>query len=122
MQLTSKYDGTYVTVNLDSSVTFTWNFTGELRIAEWGTKKSGVRVIDDNLLTLQTNGPQSFNVPLYNGRVNGSWNGKSPGQVTFTLTSIKEVDNRMFLFIFKPKNLVAENVFDKVQLIVRGKT
>ena len=39
----------------------------------------------------------------------------------FTLKPIKAVDNQVFLFRFVPNNPLAPDVFDMVQLIVKGK-
>ena len=48
-------------------------------------------------------------------------NQQSPGQVKFTLNPIKEVDNQVFIFKFTPNDPLASDVFDMVQLIVKGK-
>ena len=47
-------------------------------------------------------------------------NQQSPGQVKFTLNPIKEVDNQVFIFKFTPNDPLASDVFDMVQLIVKG--
>ena len=39
----------------------------------------------------------------------------------FTLKPIKEVDNQVFIFKFVPVNNLAADVYDIVQLIVKGK-
>ena len=39
----------------------------------------------------------------------------------FTLKPIKAVDNQVFFFRFVPNNPLALDVFDMVQLIVKGK-
>ena len=101
---------------------FTWTFTGGLRLVVWGTKQSGAIDLDQRLVSFNENGPISLNVPaLYSGRVNGSWDGKTPGKLLFTLTSIKEEDDKqIFICKLSPKVLVAPAVYDTVQLIVRG--
>ena len=122
MQLLSKYDGTTIPVYLHSQVTFTWKFTGDLGIVECGTMRSDVLALDKKLLFITKNRLIAFNVTLYTGRVSGSWDGKSPGQITFTLTSIKEVDNRIFLCQFKPTTILFKTKYDRMKLIVRGKS
>ncbi|PFX24002.1 Retrovirus-related Pol polyprotein from transposon 17.6 [Stylophora pistillata] len=119
VQLDSPYGGTNVTVSLHSSVTFKWTFSGGLLEATWATKRKDALDIDQVLMTIGMVKQQIFNVSLYNGRVNGSWNGKSPGQVSFTLSPIKEVDNRFFLCIFKPIDFGVLSTKDTVQLIVQ---
>lgn len=119
VKLTSLFNGTSVNGRLDSNKTFTWNFKGEVLTVTFGTKQKDSSTIDDALLRLTLNGPEPYNVTLYNGRVNGRWNFKS-GQVNFTLTAIKEIDNRAFISIFQPKDLMANSVVDTVQLNVQG--
>ena len=77
--------------------------------------------VNVTLFILDRNGHLTPNVSQYNGRRFGSMNQQSPGQVKFTLNPIKEVDNQVFIFKFAPNNYLAPNVFDMVQLIVRGK-
>ncbi|XP_066024714.1 roundabout homolog 3 isoform X3 [Pocillopora verrucosa] len=45
---------------------------------------------------------------------------QSPGQIVFTLNPVKEVDNRVFIFRFVPVNTIAPDLYDMVQLIVKG--
>lgn len=100
---------------------FTWTFTGGLRVVVWGTKQSGAIDLDKELVSFDENGPIFLNVPSqYSGRVNGSWDGRTPGKLLFTLTSIKEEDDKqIFICKLSPKVLVAPVVYDTVQLIVR---
>ena len=77
--------------------------------------------MDVLLFALDTNGPLTPNVSQYDGRRFGSWNQRSPGQVNFTLKPIKEVDNQSFIFRFVSNDPVAPDLFDMVQLIVKGK-
>lgn len=119
VQLDSSYGGTYVNVSLHSNKTFTWTFTGKLREARWGTKRKDTPDIDQVLMSIGTTAQQIYDVPLYSGRVNGSWNGKSPGQVSFTISPIKEVDDRAFICIFRPRDPGALVIKDTVQLIVQ---
>ena len=121
IQLGSSYNRGNRAVELDSSFDFSWNFSGDLRRVEWGTKKREKVALDVILFILDINGPFSPNVSQYNGRCFGSWNRQSPGQVKFTLNPIKEVDNQVFIFKFVPINILAPDVYEIVQLIVKGK-
>lgn len=123
LSFTSQYNGRDVIGYLNSTVNFTWTFSGDLRVVDWGTKQSGAIDLDQKLVSLNENGQISLNVPpLYSGRVNGSWDGRTPGKLLFTLASIKEEDgNQIFICKLSPKVLVAPAVYDTVQLIVRGK-
>ena len=67
------------------------------------------------------NGPRAPNVSQYIGRRLGSWNRQSPGQVMFTLNGIKAIDNQVFIFKFVTNDIAGLDVFDTVQLIVKGK-
>ena len=58
---------------LGSSINFTWTFTGDMKLAEWGTRKSGAVEIDTVLVSLTTTGPGSAVPPSqYAGRVSGT--------------------------------------------------
>lgn len=122
LTFTSHYNGRDVIGYLNSTVNFTWTFSGDLRVVDWGTKQSGAIDIDEKLVSLDENGLISLNVPpLYSGRVNGSWDGRTPGKLLFSLTSIKEEDdNQIFICRLSPKVLAAPEAYDTVQLIVRG--
>ena len=106
---------------LGSSFDFSWKYTGDLARVEWGTKDRVKDDLDVTILVLDVNGHITPNVTQYNGRRSGSWNRQSPGQVKFTLYPIKEVDNQVFIFKFFPNDPLASEVFDVVQLIVKGK-
>ncbi|KAL9964796.1 hypothetical protein ACROYT_G028483 [Oculina patagonica] len=57
----------------------------------------------------------------YSGRVSGSWDRQtSPGQVTFTLSSIMIADDRVFGCHIRPVNLADSIVIDTVRLAVIG--
>lgn len=92
-----------------------------MRRVEWGTKDGDVLAIDVLLFVLSKNGYHATNVSQYNGRCSGSWNQQSPDLVMFTLDPIKEVDNRIFIFRFVPISGFDTDVYDTVQLIVKGK-
>ena len=121
IQLISSYNESNRTVKLGSSFNFSWNYSGDLRRVEWGTKKKDRIAIDVRLFVLDINGPLTPDVPQYNNRRNGSWNRQSRGQVMFTLKPIKEVDNQVFIFRFVSNDPVAPDKFDMVRLIVKGK-
>ena len=121
VQLESSYSGSNRTAKLGSSFDFSWNYTGNLHRVEWGSKEKGVIALDVLLFILDRNGHLIPNVSQYNGRRFGSMNQQSPGQVKFTLNPIKEVDNQVFIFKFTPNDPLASDVFDMVQLIVKGK-
>ena len=77
--------------------------------------------VNVTLFILDRYGHLTPNISQYNGPRFGSMNQQSPGQVKFTLNPIKEVDNQVFIFKFTPNNPSAPDVFDMVQLIVKGK-
>ena len=122
MQFTSGYSGINVTGQLGSSLNFTWTFKGSLKLAEWGTKQSMDDEVDDLLVSLSIRGLEPVVVPpLYDGRVNGSWDRRTnPGQVVYTLTSLRKEDSKFFVCKLTAVGLVPVPVFDTVQLIVRG--
>ena len=120
VQLGSTYNGSR-TAKLGSSFDFSWNYTGNLRRVEWGTKHREKNTLNVTLFILDTYGRRTPNVSQYNGRRFGSWNQQSPGQVIFTLKPIKEVDNQVFIFKFVPDSISASEVSDIVKLIVKGK-
>lgn len=120
VKLISPYSGSSRTADLGSSFNFSWNYSGSLRKVEWGTKDGDKMALDVRLFILDINGRTTPNISQYDGRRFASWNQQSPGQVTFTLNPIKEVDNRVFIFRFLPMNLLALDVYDVVQLIVKG--
>ena len=121
VQLESSYGGSNRNAKLGSSFDFSWNYTGDLRRVEWGTKHREIYDVNVTLFILGRNWRLTPNVSQYNGRRFGSMNQHSPGQVMFTLKPIKAVDNQVFLFRFVPNNPLAPDVFDMVQLIVKGK-
>lgn len=106
---------------LGSSFDFSWNYIGDLIKIEWGTKDNNIINLDVVLFILARDGWHTPNISQYNGRCFGHWNEQSPGQVIFTLNPIEEVDNQVFIFRFIPANNLATDVYDIVQLIVKGK-
>ena len=107
---------------LGSSLNFTWTFTGDMKLADWGIKEIGVNRIDTILVSLTTAGPGPVVPPSqYAGRVSGTWDGKtSPGQVTFILNSIRKDDEGAYACQITPAGLTNSPVVDTVQLVVRG--
>ena len=105
-----------------SSLNFTWTFTGDMKLAVWGTKKSSIDEIDTMLVGLTTTGQGSVvPPPQYAGRVSGTWDGNtSPGQVTFTLNSIRENDEDFYACKITPVSLLDSTVVDNFLLVVRG--
>ena len=121
VQLESSYNRSSRVAKLGSSFNFSWNYTGDLRKVEWGTKDTESIALDVTLFILGRSGRIIPDVSQYNGRRFGSMNQQSRGQIVFTLNPVKEVDNRVFIFRFVPVNTFAPNLFDIVQLIVKGK-
>lgn len=123
VQFTSRYGGRNVTGKLGSSLNFTWTFKGNLKLADWGTKESLSSDIDDLLVSLSIRGLEPVVVPpLYDGRVNGSWDGKTnPGQVVYTLTSIQKEDSKFYTCRITPIEFGVNPVFDTFQVVVIGK-
>ena len=93
-----------------------------MRRVEWGTKDTEINDLNVTILVLGINGRLTPNVSQYSGRCFGSWNQQSNGQVKFTLKPIRGVDNQVFIFKFVPNKFAAVEVFDIVQLIVKGKS
>lgn len=122
MQFTSRYNGRSVTGQLGSSLNFTWTFKGSLKLADWGTKRSMDNEVDELLVSLSIRGQESVVLPpLYDGRVNGSWDGQTnPGRVVYTLTSLQKEDSKFFVCKLTPVGLVPVPIFDTFQLIVTG--
>ena len=93
-----------------------------MRSVEWGIKDPEILKVRVTLATIDSNSEyHTPDVSQYNGRCLGSWNRQSPGQVMFTLNGIKEVDNQVFVFKFVTNDIAALDVYDTVQLIVKGK-
>jgi len=123
LQFTSPFNGNKVTGVLGSSVNFTWAFHGgNVYSVEWGTKSDGSVNIKDVLVSI--NKLQIIttiqNSP-YSGHVSGDWDGSSPGQAIFTLSSIQKADERFYVCRLTPESLSAQSVYDTVQLLVVGK-
>ena len=115
VKFTSTYNNNKVTGIVGSSVNFTWTFSGDVKVAQMEIN-SNVLVSKDKTLqvTTITNSP-------YSGRVSVVWNGRSPGQVTFTLNLIRMTDEGSYICRLTPVTLGDISRTDTVQLIVSGK-
>ena len=111
-----------------SSVNFTWSFISDsngVRGVLWGLKRDGASSFVNNGILVafnQSGSPVSVPVPAeYSGRVSGSRSGsKLSGQAVFTLSLIKEDDERFFGCSVDPINDFETIVFDSVFLVVEG--
>ena len=119
VQFTSTYNNNKVTGIVGSSVNFTWTFSGDVEVARLVTLDGSTEllVISINKLLQVFTGTNS----LYSGRVSAVWNGKSPGQVTFTLNSIRMTDEGSYTCKLKPVDFLQTTPSDTLQLIVLGK-
>jgi len=119
---TSKYEGRTVRGLIGSSVNFTWSFSGNIRSISWGLKHAGIDVIQNNgvLVFMDKSGSLSVTVPpAYNGRVSGSGDVAS-GLAIFTLSSIKNSDERFYGCAIRPNDGFDNERFDAVHLVVEG--
>ena len=123
LQFISPYNGNKVNGVRGSSVNFTWAFSGGgVDQVQWGSQKDGVLVFERILVTVDKFATVTTTTDSpYNGRVNGVWDGRSPGQATFTLSSIQKADEKSYICNLSPKRFGALPVFDTVQLLVVGK-
>ena len=118
----SKYQGKAVTGLAGSSVNFTWSFSGDVDSVDWGLGRDDGAGIENNgiLASLDKSGPVSRKVSsAYNGRVSGTGN-LSSGQVVFTLSSIKEMDERFYACLLRPTDAFDSQPVDSVHLVVEG--
>ncbi|KAL9964784.1 hypothetical protein ACROYT_G028469 [Oculina patagonica] len=126
VNFTTRYAGKNIKAIRGSSVNFTWTFSGSFRFIKWGF----VSPVDQGqippanvLVTVDgRDGSAVLSVPSsYSGRVSGIWDRQtSPGQVIFTLSSIKIADDRVFGCHIRPVNLADSIVIDTVHLVVIG--
>ena len=101
-----------------SSVNFTWTFSGDLGVARLEKQKDdGSR---ESMISINKAVKTNIHSP-YHGRVSAVWNGKSPGQVTFTLNLISVVDEDSYICRLDPVDPGQVSPEDTVQLIVLGK-
>jgi len=123
LQFTSPLNGNKVTGVLGSSFNFTWAFHGgRVFKVQWGTKQDGSVNIKDVLVSInKLQAISTIQNPPYSGRVRGDWDGSSPGQATFTLSSIQKADERVYVCQLVPDSLDGQPAYDTVQLLVVGK-
>lgn len=123
LQFTSPFNENKVTGVLGSSVNFTWGFHGgNIDLIEWGTKSDVSVVIKDVLVSIdKLQIITTSHNPLHSGRVSGVWDGSSPGQATFTLSSIQKADEGFYACKLTPESLSGQAVYDTVQLLVVGR-
>ena len=120
LQFNSPFNGNKLTGVLGSSVNFSWAFQGgNIDRVQWATKYDHGVIIKDVLVSIdKLQIITTIQNPPYSGRVSGDWDGRSPGQVTFT---IQKADERFYSCELSPESLAAQRVYDAVQLIVVGK-
>ena len=98
-----------------SSVSFTWIFSGDVKVAQLEINSNVLISINKIFqVTTITNSP-------YSGRVSVVWNGKSPGQITFTLNLIRMTDEGSYTCTLIPSDSGQIRRIDTVQLTVMGK-
>ncbi|KAL9964191.1 hypothetical protein ACROYT_G027789 [Oculina patagonica] len=103
-----------------SSVNFTWSFFGDAMRVYWGLKKDGVNGFENSgiLVSLYRGGSGYVTAPsAYSGRVSGSGD-VSSGQVIFTLSLIRQSDQRFYGCMIYPYYSFSRRVFDSVYLEV----
>jgi len=122
VQFTSPYNGKVLSELLNMSVSFSWTFSGDFDFVTWGLKSRDTNDVNVTLVSLTKAGPVSVSIPSsYVGRVSGEWNNStSPGEATFTLTSIELEDSAFYACRITPSDL-SSDVTDFVELFVKGK-
>jgi len=106
-------------------VNFTWSFSGDIYIADWGLKLPGLHHIDNNkrLVSLTKAGSAVLVVPSeYTGRVSGIRSGNSSaGRAIFTLSKIRKYDEKYYGCQLYPTIPDDPAIFDSVRLVVQGR-
>lgn len=126
VNFTTRYVGKSIKALSGSSLNFTWTFNGSFRFIKWGfmSEDDQGQILPANVLVTVAGRDGSVTLSLpssYSGRASGSWDGRtSPGQVIFTLSSIKIQDDRLFGCHINPVNLADSIVIDTVLLVVIG--
>ncbi|XP_022809733.1 neural cell adhesion molecule 1-like isoform X5 [Stylophora pistillata] len=106
----SSSKGRKVTGIASSSVNLTWTFSGEVKRIELENASGPICVINsDKNVTVD---------PYYTGRISVLWNGKSPGQVIFTLSSILTTDEGAFRCKIGSGGLLSPSTYQVVELTV----
>ena len=107
---------------------FTWRYSGGasgIKSVACGLKQDITDDVRPNGILLSVNtgqGQVPVNLPArYNGRVSGTFSGdQSSGQVNFTLTPLKNDDDRFYSCKLDPVSNFEGQVFDFVYLVVQG--
>lgn len=123
VQFTDPYDGKVLSKLLDTSVSFNWTFSGDFDSVTWGLKSRDTNDVNVTLASFSKTGAASISgIPSsYVGRVSGEWNNKtSPGEATFTLTSIGLEDAALYACRITPSD-ISDDAIDFVELVVKGK-
>ena len=122
VQFTDPYNGDVLSGLLNTSVSFSWIFSGDFDSITWGLKSRDTNDVNVTLVSLEKAGVASKAIPpSYVGRVSGEWNNKtSPGEATFTLTSIGLEDSALYSCRITPSD-PSSDVIDFVELVVKGK-
>ena len=122
VQFTNPYDGKILSGLLNTSVSFTWTFSGDFDFITWGLRSRDTNDVNITLVSLTKAGSVSVPIPSsYVGRVSGEWNNKtSPGEATFTLTSIGLEDSTFYACRITPPD-ISDKAIDFVELLVKGK-
>ena len=117
------YQGITVRSLINSSVSFTWRFSGHVAGIEFGFKANNAATIEKNgrILFLNTFGKTVYVHQSFTGRVTGSRSGNSSsGQVIFNLSGITLNDTDTYGCQLYANNVQDSGQFDYAKLIVEG--
>ena len=117
------YQGITVRSLINSSVNFTWRFSGDVAGIEFGFKATNAATIEKNgrILFLNTFGKTVYVHQSFTGRVTGSRTGNSSsGQVIFNLSGITLNDTDTYGCQLYANNVQDSGQFDYARLIVEG--
>ena len=123
IQLILPYQGITVRSLINSSVSFTWRFSGDVAGIEFGFKATNAATIEKNgrILFLNTFGKTVYVHQSFTGRVTGSRTGNSSsGQVIFNLSGITLNDTDTYGCQLYANNVQDSGQFDYARLIVEG--
>ena len=123
IQLILPYQGLTVRSLINSSVNFTWRFSGDVAGIEFGFKATNAATIEKNgrILFLNTFGKTVYVHQSFTGRVTGSRSGNSSsGQVIFNLSGITLNDTDTYGCQLYANNVQDSGQFDYARLIVEG--
>lgn len=124
MKFASEYEGNTVTGLVGSSVNFTWSFSGDVRLVDWGLSLAGANLFQNGkrLVSLTKVAAVPLSVPAaYAGRVSGRRSGNaSSGLAIFTLANITKNDERFYGCRLNPTAPDGSTLFDTVYLFVEG--